>query len=174
MPLEHRSNGCWPFKKIKKIILYKCDSKSSLSVTCASLQVFPLTSSLMTSHSLRWTHCCPGSSKVLTVQVVNVHLLQFVHLGYCWSPFRLFIALKLSWAYSEFWWFVLSFWKTLLCKSMQSSLFLRNATRVCFVCPEQHLKDWKPFTAGTRWAAAVSTSAVILVLWHLLFLRWMI
>lgn len=118
-------------------------------------------------------HCCPGSSKVLTVQVVNVHLLQFVHLGYCWSPFRLFIALKLSWAYSEFWWFALSFWKTLLCKSMQSSLFLRNATRVCFVCPEQHLKDWKPFTAGTRWAG-VSTSAVILVLWHLLFLRWMI
>lgn len=111
-----------------------------MSVTCASLQVFPLTSSLMTFHSLRWTHCCPGSSKVLTVQVVNVHLLQFVHLGYCWSPFRLFIALKLSWAYSEFWWFALSFWKTLLCKSMQSSLFLRNATRVCFVCPEQHLK----------------------------------
>lgn len=27
-----------------------------------------------------------SSSKVLTVQVVNCHLLQFVHFRYCWSP----------------------------------------------------------------------------------------
>lgn len=94
-----------------------------------------------------WTcrHC---SSKVLTVQVVHTDLLQFVHFRYCWSPpppppphssACLHLKVEFWWVYSEFCWFALSFCLSLLCKSMQSSLFLRHAAKgrergVVFCC----------------------------------------
>lgn len=81
------------------------------------------------------TCCRPCSSKVLTVQVVHTDLLQFVHFRYCWSPSLIHQPAptleggKLWWLYGEFCWFALSFCQSLLCKSMQSSLFLRHAAK---------------------------------------------
>lgn len=110
-----------------------------------------------------WTCCRLGSSKVLTVQVVHTDLLQFVHFRYCRSPSLIHQPARarkvdLWWVYSQFCWFALSFCMSLLCKSMQSSLFLRHAAKgrdmgFVFGCS----KLWWTlerrkigFTAGTR------------------------
>lgn len=95
---------------------------------------------------------------MLTVQVVYTHLLQFVHFRYCWShclmaPTELPVpeGAEISWVYGEFCWFALSCCQSLLCKSMQSSLFLRRAAKrrdiggygFCFVFLQALKNTWK-------------------------------
>lgn len=100
------------------------------------------------SFTLSWTCFRPGSSKVLTVQVVTSELLQSEHFRYCRSPLtRFWVApqgkteLSLQGAL-----LVCSqlFLLPSLCKSMQSSLHLRHTeVHSCFLLLRALKNTWK-------------------------------